>query len=122
MAKRLTLITAVLIVCTLCSTPSFAEVVEIKGYHYDVNQEVKVATLVRYTGSSSSVVIPNSITQEEVEYSVTAFYALLFRDSNIKNRIKKVVIGDAVTSIGETIRLKDVVHLYPLPSANQCPA
>ena len=101
MNYRLTLIIAILIVCALCSTRSFAEVVEIKGYHYNINKEEKVATLVRYTGSSSSVVIPNSITHEEVEYFVTAFYARLFRDSNIKNRIKKVTIGDAVTSIGD---------------------
>ena len=57
MNYRLTLISAILIVCALCSTPSFAEVVEINGYHYDINKEEKVATLVRYTGSSSSVVI-----------------------------------------------------------------
>ena len=101
MNYRLTLITAILIVYAFCSTRSFAEVVEIKGYHYDINKEVKVATLVRYTGSSSSVVIPNSITHEEVEYSVTAFHTWLFRDTNIKNRIKKVTIGDAVTSIGD---------------------
>ena len=101
MNYRLTLIIAILIVCTLCSTYSFAEIVEKKGYHYDINKEEKVASLVRYTGNSSSVVIPNSITHEEVEYSVTAFHSRLFRDSNIKNRIKKVVIGDAVTSIGD---------------------
>ena len=101
MNYRLTLITAILIVCALCSTPSFAEVVEIKGYHYNINKEEKVATLVRYTGTSSSVVIPNSITHEEVEYSVTAFHARIFRDSKIKNRIKKVIIGDAVTSIDD---------------------
>ena len=46
---RLSLITLLLIVCALCSTPSFAEVVEIKGYHYNINKEEKVATLVRYT-------------------------------------------------------------------------
>ena len=101
MNYRLTLITAVLIVCALCTTRSFAEVVEMKGYHYDINKEEKVATLVRYTGSSSSVVIPNSITHEEVEYSVTAFHARLFRDTKVKNKIKKVTIGDAVTSIGD---------------------
>ena len=38
MNYRLTLITAVLIVCALCSTRSFAEVVEIKGYHYNINK------------------------------------------------------------------------------------
>ena len=101
MNYRLTLISAILIVCALCSTRSFAEVVEIKGYHYNINKEEKVATLVRYTGSSSSVVIPNSITHEEVEYSVTAFHTRLFRDTKVKNRIKKVTIGDAVTSIGD---------------------
>ena len=60
MNYRLTLISAILFVCALCSTRSFAEVVEIKGYHYDVNKEEKVATLLRYTGSSSSVVIQDS--------------------------------------------------------------
>lgn len=87
--------------CALCSTHSFAEEVEIKGYHYNINKEEKVATLVSYTGSSSSVVIPNSITHEDVEYSVTTFHSRLFRDSKIKNKIKKVTIGDAVTSIGD---------------------
>ena len=101
MNYRLTLITAVLIVCALCTTRSFAEVVEIKVYHYNINKEEKEATLVRYTGSSLSVVIPNSITHEEVEYPVTAFHARLFRDTKVKNRIKKVTIGDAVTSIGD---------------------
>ena len=85
MNLRLTLLTAVLFVCALCSTRSFAEVVEIKGYHYNINKEEKVATLVRYTGSSSSVVIPNSITHEELKYTVTAFHIRLFRDSMIKN-------------------------------------
>lgn len=101
MNYRLTLIIALLFVCALCSTPSFAELVEIKGYYYDINKEEKVATLVRYTGTSSSVVIPNSITHEEEEYPVTAFHTRIFRDSKIKNRIKKVTIGDAVTSIGD---------------------
>lgn len=41
MNYRLTLISAILIVCTLCSTPSFAEVLEIKGYHYNINKEEK---------------------------------------------------------------------------------
>ena len=90
-----------MIVCALYSTRSFAEVVEIKGYHYNINKEEKEATLVRYTGSSSSVVIPNSITHEEVEYPVTAFHTRIFRDSKIKNIIKKVTIGDAVTSLGD---------------------
>ena len=118
MNHRLTLISALLIVCALCTTQSFAEVVEIKGYHYNINKEEKVATLVRYTGTSSSVVIPNSITHEEVEYSVTAFHARLFRDTKVKNKIKKVIIGDAVTSIDDysfegCISLVSLVHPMP---------
>ena len=41
MNYRLTLISAILFVCALCSIRSFAEVVEIKGYHYNINKEEK---------------------------------------------------------------------------------
>ena len=101
MNSGLTLLKAVLFVCALSPTTCFAYGGEITRYHYDINKEEKVATLVRYTGSSSSVVIPNSIIHEEVEYPVTAFHARLFRDTKVKNKIKKVTIGDAVTSIGD---------------------
>ena len=99
MNYRLTLISAILIVCTLCSTPSFAEVVEIKGYHYDINKEEKVATLTRYTGTSTSVEIPTSIKHNDVEYIVTEINYRVFRYSKMRNFIKTVTIGDSIKVI-----------------------
>ena len=99
MNLRLTLITAVLIVCALCSTRSFAEVVEIKGYHYNINKEDKVATLMRYTGTSTSVEIPTSIKYNDIEYVVTEINYRVFRYSKMRNLIKKVTIGDSIKVI-----------------------
>ena len=92
MNYRLTLISAILIVCALCSTRSFAEVVEIKGYHYDINKEEKVATLMRYTGTSTSVEIPTSIKYNDIEYVVTEINYRVFRYSKMRNLIKKITI------------------------------
>ena len=99
MNYRLTLISAVLFVCALCSTPSFAEVVEIKGYHYDINKEEKVATLMRYTGTSTSVEIPTSIKYNDIEYVVTEINYRVFRYSKMRNFIKTVTIGDSIKVI-----------------------
>ena len=99
MNLRLTLITAVLIVCALCSTRSFAEVVEIKGYHYNINKEEKVATLMRYTGTSTSVEIPTSIEYNDIEYVVTEINYRVFRYSKMRNLIKKITIGDSIKVI-----------------------
>ena len=99
MNLRLTLITAILIVCALCSTRSFAEVVEIKGYHYNINKEEKVATLMRYTGTSTSVEIPTSIEYNDIEYVVTEINYRVFRYSKMRNLIKKITIGDSIKVI-----------------------
>ena len=99
MNYRLTLLTAVLFVCALCSTPSFAEVVEIKGYHYNINKEEKVATLMRYTGTSTSVEIPTSIEYNDIEYVVTEINYRVFRYSKMRNFIKTVTIGDSIKVI-----------------------
>ena len=99
MNLRLTLITAILIVCALCSTRSFAEVVEIKGYHYNINKEEKVATLMRYTGTSTSVEIPTSIKYNDIEYVVTEINYRVFRYSKMRNLIKKITIGDSIKVI-----------------------
>ena len=101
MNYRLTLITAVLIVCALCSTHSFAEEVVEKGYHYEINQQDHVATLVRYDGSSSNVTVPNTIKYNGVEYHVTAIHGHAFSERQIKKKIKKVRIGYFVKSIGD---------------------
>ena len=99
MNYRLTLISVILIMCALCSTPSFAEVVEIKGYHYNINKEEKVATLMRYTGTSTSVEIPTSIKYNDIEYVVTEINYRVFRYSKMRNLIKKVTIGDSIKVI-----------------------
>ena len=99
MHLRFTLISAILIVCALCSTRSFAEVVEIKGYHYDINKEEKVATLMRYTGTSTSVEIPTSIKYNDIEYVVTEINYRVFRYSKMRNLIKKITIGDSIKVI-----------------------
>ena len=99
MNYRLTLISAILIVCALCSTRSFAEVVEIKGYHYNINKEEKVATLMRYTGTSTSVEIPTSIKYNDIEYVVTEINYRVFRYSKMRNLIKKITIGDSIKVI-----------------------
>ena len=99
MNLRLTLISAILIVCALCSTQSFAEVVEIKGYHYNINKEEKVATLMRYTGTSTSVEIPTSIKYNDIEYVVTEINYRVFRYSKMRNFIKTVTIGDSIKVI-----------------------
>ena len=99
MNLRLTLITAILFVCALCSTRSFAEVVEIKGYQYDINKEEKVATLMRYTGTSTSVEIPTSIEYNDIEYVVTEINYRVFRYSKMRNLIKKITIGDSIKVI-----------------------
>ena len=99
MNYRLTLISVILIMCALCPTPSFAEVVEIKGYHYDINKEEKVATLMRYTGTSTSVEIPTSIKYNDIEYVVTVINYRVFRYSKMRNFIKTVTIGDSIKVI-----------------------
>ena len=99
MNLRLTISITLLIVCALCSTPSFAEVVEIKGYHYDINKEEKVATLMRYTGTSTSVEIPTSIKYNDIEYVVTEINYRVFRYSKMRKFIKRVTIGDSIKVI-----------------------
>ena len=86
---------------TLCALQSFAETVEIKGYLYDLDRDNKEAVLKRYTGKSTSVVIPNTIKYEDAVYAVVAIHNRAFRDSQMQKRIKKISIGDSVKSIDD---------------------
>ena len=74
------------------------------GYLYDINKEDHVATLMRYTGTSTSVEIPTSIKHNDVEY------------------LSLVTFGKSVTTIGH----KAFSHCYKLKSvtclANKVPA
>ncbi len=85
----------------LSGLPLLAEEVVEKGYHYEINKQEHVATLMRYSGSSSNVTIPNSIKCNGVEYHVTAINDRAFSEGKVKKRIKKIRIGDYIKSIGE---------------------
>ena len=89
----------VILLLLLIAIPALAETIEINGYLYDINKEEKVATLMRYTGSSTSVEIPTSIKHKDVEYIVTEINYRVFRYSKMRNLIKKVTIGDSIKVI-----------------------
>ena len=83
----------------LLATSASAETVEIKGYLYNLNKEGHVATLMRYNGTSTTVVIPTTIKFADVEYHVTAIHNRAFRDSKMQKYIKKLTIGDSIKVI-----------------------
>lgn len=94
-------IAVMLLISILCNLQSLAETVEIKGYLYDLDRENRVAVLKRYTGTSTTVVIPNTIKYEDTEYSVVGIHNRAFRDSKMQKRIKKISIGGSVKSIDD---------------------
>lgn len=85
----------------LLATSASAETVEIKGYLYDLSKEDHVATLLRYNGTSTTVVIPTTIKFADVEYHVTAIHNRAFRDSKMQKYIKKLTIGDYIKVIDD---------------------
>lgn len=94
----------VILLLLLIALPALAETIEMKGYQYDINKEDHVATLMRYTGTSTSVEIPTSIKHIDVEY------------------LSSVTFGKSVTTIG----YKTFSHCHKLKSfaclANKVPA
>ena len=94
----------VILLLLLIAIPALAETIEMNGSLYDINKEEKVATLMRYTGSSTSVEIPTYIKHKDVEY------------------LSLVTFGKYVTTIG----YKAFSHCYKLKSvtclANKVPA
>ena len=65
----------VILLLLLIAIPALAETIEMNGYLYDINKEDHVATLMRNTGTSTSVEIPTSI----IEYIVTGINYRVFR-------------------------------------------
>lgn len=96
--KRSTIL-LIMLSSLLLATSASAETVEIKGYLYDLNKEGHVATLMRYNGTSTTVVIPTTIKFADVEYHVTAIHNRAFRDSKMQKYIKKLTIGDSIKVI-----------------------
>ena len=83
----------VILLLLLIAIPALAETIEMNGYLYDINKEEKVATLMRYTGTSTSVEIPTS-KYNDIEY------------------LSSVTFGKSVTTIG----YKAFSHCYKLKS------
>ena len=77
-----------------------ADAVEINGIYYNLISKAKQAEVTKnpnkYTGS---VVIPEKVTYESVEYSVTSIGEGAFRNCY---GLTSVTIGSGVTSIGES--------------------
>lgn len=102
MKYKIILLTIALLFNSKSGLQLSAETIEInKGYYYEINHENKVATLVRYTGASSNVNIPNTIKHNGEEYDVTAIYSRAFSERQIKNKIKKIRIGNSVKRIDD---------------------
>lgn len=99
MKYRSIVITVLLVLSPLCVLPLLADEVVEKGYHYEINKENKTATLIRYTGTSSNVNIPNCIKCNGMEYFVTEVHSRAFSESQIKKKIKKIRIGNSIRCI-----------------------
>ena len=89
----------VILLLLLIAIPALAETIEMKGYLYDINKKDHVASLMRYTGTSTSVEIPTSIKYNDVEYIVTEINYRVFRYSKMRKFIKRVTIGDSIKVI-----------------------
>ena len=97
------LFTALLLLCT---TAAFAHDFEVGGIFYNITSSANKTVAVTYKGSSfsqysneytGSVVIPESITHNDVSYSVISIGELAFYDCS---GLTSVVIPNSVTSIG----------------------
>ncbi len=85
----------VMISCTMK-----AEIVEYKtndGFVYNLNSETQEASLAKYSGDTTEVVVPEFVTYEEKSYRVTSFGNQCFMDCS---SLLSVVIPSSVTSLG----------------------
>ena len=85
----------------LCLTPitSFAEKVEIDGIRYSLDNKTKEATVISKNSKySGAVVIPSTVKNENIEFSVTCIDGYTFSGCS---GLASVIIPNSVTSIGE---------------------
>ena len=67
------------------------------GLQYSYNNENLTATVSRYTGTATELVIPAEVTHEDKTYKVTAIGAYAFQG---KSTLTRVTIPEGVTTIG----------------------
>ena len=89
----------------LCSSVAFAQKIEVDGIYYRITNSTTKEVEVTYSGSSydaveneytGNVVIPESVTYNDVTYSVTSIYNEAFRGCT---GLTSIVIPNSVTSI-----------------------
>ena len=91
--KFLSLFIAI-VVMTILNSPTFASVT-IDGIAYELNGTTATVVRGNYTGT---IIIPSSVTYNEITYSVTSIGELAFGNCT---GLTSVTIGNSVTSIGE---------------------
>ena len=76
-----------------------ADEVEIDGIYYSLNEEIKVADVIGNPNYySGEVVIPSSVTYNDVEYSVTSIGSWAFNECT---SLTSITIPNSVTSIDQ---------------------
>ena len=78
-----------------------AEEVEIDGLWYNLVSKAKVAEVIQYKNNqkySGDIVIPETVTYEDIEYGVTSIGEKAFYDCT---NLLSINIGNSVTSVGQ---------------------
>ena len=86
---------------TVMSMAANAEVIEYRtddGFKYNLDTEEKTAELAKFSGSQKKVVIPESVTYNDVTYSVTSLGNACF---NGCSSLTSITIPSSVTSLGD---------------------
>ena len=92
----------------------FAEPVQIGGLYYDLNVTNQTAEVARNSSASGEIIIPSSVTYDEITYSVTSIGYGAFTDCS---GLTSVTIGNSVTSIG-TWAFRDCTDLTSVTIGN----
>ena len=88
-----------IVLFSVMSMAANAEVIEFtNGYFkYKLETEAKTAELTKFSGSQTEVIIPESVTYENVAYSVTILGDASFSGSSITS----ITIPSSVTSLAD---------------------